>query len=145
MRKKVKCVLAPHTQDSFVAPPPRRPNEIGCEVLIRCKRQPKGRRRRGEGGGPAVIKGFLLLPQSDIAIKMYPVNPVFAPCAAREEERRGAERRRRRRLAVNKLVRGQTITGDAVRETAAVADTLSKFNYAVENIDGDVNGAEAEE
>ena len=48
-------------------------------------------------------------------------------------------------MAVNKLVRGQTITGDAVRETAAVADTLSKFNYAVENIDGDVNGAEAEE
>ena len=51
MRKKVKCALAPHTQDSFVAPrcaaAAAAPlNEIGCEVLIRCKRQPKGRRRR---------------------------------------------------------------------------------------------------
>ena len=63
----------------------------------------------------------------------------------RQEKKRGAERSRAEEeaeAAVNKLVRGQTITGDAVRETAAVADTLSKFNYAVENIDGDVNGAE---
>ena len=36
-----------------------------------------------------VIKGFAPPPlsQSDIAIKMYPVNPVFAPCAAIEESR----------------------------------------------------------
>ena len=61
------------------------------------------------------IKGFSsLLSQSDIAIKMYPVNPVFAPCAA-IEEREGRAARRGAAAAVNKLVRGQAITGDAVR------------------------------
>ena len=43
------------------------------------------------------------------------------------------------------MVRGEAITGNAVRERtadAAVADTLGKFNYGVENIHDDVNGAE---
>ena len=44
------------------------------------------------------------------------------------------------------MVRGEAITGDAVwgkrTADAAVADTLSKFNYGVENIHDDVNGAE---
>ena len=66
-------------------------------------------------------------------------------CGKRREERSRAEQRRRRRLLTNwsegKRSRG-TQCGRPLLPATAVADTLGKFNYGVENIHDDVNGAE---